>query len=126
MHLKELLKGITATKKYSLYNHDTLLITIAIQPDRKVKIKSISAIGSPLIQVLNDKDYDGMIDSKDECPEDKGKMYLNGCPSGIMMALLINMMNVILIPDLLQMVVALPQPLRTGLYCQHGVRISME
>ena len=78
--LERVLKGTSATKKYILFNHDSLMLTLAVQPDKKVKIKSIAAIGSPLIQVLNDKDYDGVIDSKDECPGDKGKMYLKGCP----------------------------------------------
>ncbi|MEP7171050.1 MAG: thrombospondin type 3 repeat-containing protein [Bacteroidota bacterium] len=76
----------TVTKgKYEFSNSDTLLIIIAIQKDLTVKIKGIEPIGNRNnLKVVNDKDYDGVINSLDECPNEgiplTGKLTVTGCP----------------------------------------------
>ena len=64
---------------YHLRNDDTLLITVAIYPDKSVKIKTVDKISSHL-RIMNDKDLDGVVDGKDECVDAKGPGFLNGCP----------------------------------------------
>lgn len=79
--LERKISGVSATEKYRLHNHDTLLITLDIANDLTVKISEISSLNkSNQLKVLNDVDLDGVIDSKDECPNEKGKRYLKGCP----------------------------------------------
>ena len=77
--LERNITGESYTNQYSLINDDTLKITISIQADKSVKISSISKIGSNL-RVVNDMDYDGVIDKLDECKDKTGKISLKGCP----------------------------------------------
>ncbi len=77
--LERSISGTRATGKYNLSNQDTLLIKIIVLPDQSVKISGITSIGSNL-RVTNDQDLDGVIDSEDQCREQKGKLNLKGCP----------------------------------------------
>jgi hypothetical protein len=79
--LERIIRGTSHSNQYSLFNHDTLLISLIVTSDKSVKIKSVSSLNKiNNIKVLNDKDNDGVIDLKDECPEQRGKLSLNGCP----------------------------------------------
>lgn len=77
--LERSISGTSNSGNYNLTNQDTLLIELKVLPDKSVKISKITALGSNL-RVLNDLDLDGVIDSKDICKEQKGKLSLNGCP----------------------------------------------
>ncbi len=69
----------TSYKGYKLMNNDTLLLSIIVSKDKSVKINKVEAIGSH-IKVLNDDDFDGVINEKDDCPKEFGKVALAGCP----------------------------------------------
>lgn len=79
--LERTIAGVTYSKQYEVSNHDTLLLTIAIISKSSVLIKSIESLSTNAnFKVKNDKDLDGVIDAKDRCPSEKGKMDLEGCP----------------------------------------------
>ncbi|MFM7080193.1 MAG: hypothetical protein ACKOYC_10445, partial [Bacteroidota bacterium] len=78
--LERQISGVTNTMKYMFSNHDTLLITIAILPDKNVKINKVEPLGSSQVKILNDMDLDGVIDDNDECKKLKGVIALAGCP----------------------------------------------
>lgn len=73
-------EGYTSESNYHFRNQDTLLIKIAVQPDKTVKIKQISLFGEQNFKCLNDMDNDGVIDEEDECSKEKGLISLKGCP----------------------------------------------
>lgn len=46
--LERVLKGTSATKRYNLYNNDSLILTLAVQPDKKSKNKKYSCHWKPV------------------------------------------------------------------------------
>ncbi|MBL0341158.1 MAG: thrombospondin type 3 repeat-containing protein [Bacteroidetes bacterium] len=74
------ISGITKSRSYHFFNHDTILVTIAVGADKSVKIKSIEALGNPQVKIKNDDDLDGVVDATDECRKQRGLIALRGCP----------------------------------------------
>lgn len=64
---------------YNLVNDDTIKLVLAVQTDKTVKIRRIEEIGSNL-KITNDKDYDGVINDKDDCDDKTGLIKFKGCP----------------------------------------------
>ncbi|MFN7846392.1 MAG: hypothetical protein ACK5P4_04150 [Bacteroidota bacterium] len=75
------ISGVSYTNRYHFSNHDTLKLILSVKPNKEVKISKIEKIGNSYnLKVLNDKDLDGVIDAEDDCPDERGKIALKGCP----------------------------------------------
>jgi hypothetical protein len=79
--LDRTISGVSYSNKYHISNHDTLKLTLRIKSDKEVKISKVEKIGNGYnLKLLNDKDLDGVINEEDNCPTEKGRMALKGCP----------------------------------------------
>jgi hypothetical protein len=79
--LDRTISGVSYSNKYHISNHDTLKLTLRIKSDKDVKISKVEKIGNSYnLKLLNDKDLDGVINEEDNCPTEKGRMALKGCP----------------------------------------------
>lgn len=79
--LERIINATSHSKKYKIFNHDSLLLTLSIAPNLTVKISDISSLNIiNNIKVINDADLDGIIDTQDDCKDIRGKQYLKGCP----------------------------------------------
>ena len=78
--IERTIEGTTKSRKYNFSTHDTVLLSIIVNPDKTVKIKKVEALGNPQVKIKNDDDLDGVIDEIDQCRKQRGLIVLQGCP----------------------------------------------
>lgn len=81
VYLNRMLEAETKTDGYSVFNNDTVLLKLKVgRPSLNVKISAVEPVGYAALRIRNDADLDGLVDTKDDCPQEKGFLNLKGCP----------------------------------------------
>ena len=81
VYLNRTLEAETKTDGYSVFNNDTLLLKLKVfTPTLNIKISAIEPVGYAALRIRNDEDLDGLVDARDDCPQEKGLLNLKGCP----------------------------------------------
>jgi hypothetical protein len=77
--MQKVVRGISRDG-FELRNNDTISVEIKVSAkDSDLRISRILKLGSEF-SVMNDRDHDFIIDSKDKCPDAAGIASYNGCP----------------------------------------------